>query len=228
MPDTELLTIRQLADYLLVSEKTVYRMLDRDELPAIRLGAQWRFRKQDIDTWLSDEVSRVRQGHGGAFDTVEESGVAIAPLLGPENVWLQADARSRDELFAFLIAQANLDADVDRDRLLKSILEREAICSTAVLESAAFPLPNDPRPFHFSRKRVLLAVLREPLEFADPQGHRPVIVAPILARSVQGQLLAFSRAIKLFANRELVESLRAARTADEAIRLISEAESRLG
>ena len=39
----EILTIRQLAEYLMVSEKTVYRMLDRSELPAVRVGAQWRF-----------------------------------------------------------------------------------------------------------------------------------------------------------------------------------------
>ena len=228
MPDSEILTIRQLADYLMVSEKTVYRMLDRNQLPAVRVGAQWRFRKADIDSWLTDEVRRVEvEGQRGALDAHEPSDIAIAPLLQPENVWLSVAPSSRDELLSFLTREASLDPHVDRDQLFRSIRDRESICSTAVLESAAFPHPTDPRPFRFSRKRILLAVLSKPLEFLDPHGHRPRIVAAILARSVQGQLLAFSRAIKMFASPSIIDRMTGARTADEAIALVADLEANL-
>lgn len=232
MPETQvagdILTIRQLAEYLMVSEKTVYRMLDRNELPAMRVGAQWRFRKQDIDAWLTEEVRRVEvEGQRGALDALETSEIAITPLLARDNVWLSVTPASRDELLAFMSREGSIDAHVDRDQLFRSIREREAICSTAVLEEAAFPHPVDPRPFRFVRKRVLLAVLRQPLDFLDPHGHRPRVVAAILARSVQGQLLAFSRAIKLFADPALVDRLAAARTPDEAIGVIGDAEALL-
>jgi len=230
MPNTQIeggiLTIRQLADYLMVSEKTVYRMLDRNQLPAMRVGAQWRFRKQDIDAWLADEVRRVEyEGKDGALDG--DSEIAIAPLLAPENVWLAVAPDSRDELLAFLVNEATLDAHVDRDLLLLSIREREEICSTAIVTSAAFPHPVDPRPFRFSRKRVLLAVLRDALDFHDPHGHKPRMVAAILARSIQGQLLALSRAIKLFGDTALIDRLASAQTVEEAIRLVADAEKGL-
>jgi nitrogen PTS system EIIA component len=225
VPDS-ILTIRQLAEYLMVSEKTVYRMLERNELPAIRLGAQWRFRQGDIDSWLNDEVRRVEyEGKRGALD--DSSEIAIAPLLVPENVWLSVTPSSRDELIHFMVAEALLDPHVDRDQLVKSILEREEICSTAMLESAAFPHPVEARTFRFSRKRVLLAVLREPIDFSDPHGHRPRVVAMILARSAQGQLLALSRAIKLFADKSLLDRLASAADASGAIRLVADAEAGL-
>ena len=109
MPETQtagdILTIRQLAEYLMVSEKTVYRMLDRNELPAVRVGAQWRFRKQDIDAWLTEEVRRVEyEGQRGALDPLETSEIAITPLLAPENVWLAVTPGSRDELLADIAA----------------------------------------------------------------------------------------------------------------------------
>lgn len=212
----------------MVSEKTVYRMLDRNELPAMRVGAQWRFRKLDIDTWLTDEVRRVEyEGQRGTLDALEMSEIAITPLLTPANIWLSVTPASRDELLSFLTREASIDAHVDRDQLFRSINEREVMCSTAALEGAAFPHPVDPRPFRFARKRVLLAVLREPLDFLDPHGHHPRVVAVILARSIQGQLLAFSRAIKLFADSVLLERLHAVRTPDEAIRLIGDAETLL-
>lgn len=232
MPETQtpgdILNIRQLAEYLMVSEKTVYRMLDRSQLPAVRVGAQWRFRRADIDSWLTEEVRRVEmEGKRGALDPLETSEIAIAPLLAPENVWLAVTPGSRDELLAFLTREASIDEHVDRDQLLRAIREREAICSTAILQHAAFPHPVDPRPFGFTRKRVLLAVLREPLDFLDPHGHRPRVVAAILARSVQGQLLAFSRALKLFADSALIDKLAASKTAAEAIRAIEHAEAKL-
>ncbi|MCM2315360.1 MAG: helix-turn-helix domain-containing protein [Thermoanaerobaculia bacterium] len=232
MPETlntgDILTIRQLAEYLMVSEKTVYRMLDRNQLPAVRVGAQWRFRRQDIDAWLTDEVRRVEhEGQRTVLDALEPSELALHPLLSPENVWLAVAPSSRDELLALMTREASLDPHVDRDQLYRSIREREGLCSTAMLIDAAFPHPVDPRPFRFSRKRILLSVLREPLDFLDPHGHRPRVVAIILARSTQGHLLAISRAIKLFGSPSLIERLKAARDPAEAIAAIGAEEAGL-
>lgn len=49
---TELMTLKEVADYLRVTEKTVYRLLGRSEIPATRVGHQWRFAKASIDEWL--------------------------------------------------------------------------------------------------------------------------------------------------------------------------------
>lgn len=224
----DILTIRQLAEYLMVSEKTVYRMLDRNQLPGMRVGAQWRFRRQDIDGWLSEEVRKVEQeGHRGLIDSLEPSNLAVHPLLTPENVWLGVEAGSRDELLGWMTRKAVLDAHVDREQLLRSILDREAMCSTALLERVAFPHPVDTDSFRFSRKRVLLAVLGEPLDFVDPHGHRPQVVVVVLARSIQGYFLALSRAIKLFTASDLIDRLIATKDAAEAIEVIRAEEARL-
>ena len=54
-------TVRQVADYLSVNERTVYRMAERGELPAFKVGDAWRFRRQDIDGWI-DRQQRERSG----------------------------------------------------------------------------------------------------------------------------------------------------------------------
>ena len=48
----DLMTAPELAKYLKVELRTVYRYLKDAELPAIRMGGRWRFRKEDIDRWL--------------------------------------------------------------------------------------------------------------------------------------------------------------------------------
>jgi len=48
-----LMTVEELAEYLRVTKKTVYRLLERRAIPARRAGHQWRFDKASIDKWLS-------------------------------------------------------------------------------------------------------------------------------------------------------------------------------
>ena len=48
-----ILTVREVADYLRMSEAKVYRLANERHLPAIRIGRSWRFRKDLLDEWLS-------------------------------------------------------------------------------------------------------------------------------------------------------------------------------
>ena len=48
-----LMTVEELAEYLRVTKKTVYRLLERRAIPARRAGHQWRFDKSSIDKWLN-------------------------------------------------------------------------------------------------------------------------------------------------------------------------------
>jgi len=55
----EYITVEELADALKVSPRTIQRIIDRKELPAIRIGRQWRFRRQWVDEWLKSNTVNV-------------------------------------------------------------------------------------------------------------------------------------------------------------------------
>ena len=44
----QLLTLEQVADYLNVDKFTVYRLLNDKELPAFKVGNQWRFKREKL------------------------------------------------------------------------------------------------------------------------------------------------------------------------------------
>ena len=48
----QLLTLEQVADYLNVDKFTVYRLLNNKELPAFKVGNQWRFKRKMLENWL--------------------------------------------------------------------------------------------------------------------------------------------------------------------------------
>ena len=55
----EILTIRQVADYLKVTERTIYRLAAAKNIPAFKVGGTWRFRKADIDSWIAAQSQDV-------------------------------------------------------------------------------------------------------------------------------------------------------------------------
>ena len=53
----QLLTIRDVAAFCRVSEKTVRRWIDARDLAAAKLGAQWRIRPHDLDLFVRDHLN---------------------------------------------------------------------------------------------------------------------------------------------------------------------------
>ena len=47
------MTVQDVSAYLRVHPSTVYRLLKRNELPAFRVGSDWRFNVEAIDRWRS-------------------------------------------------------------------------------------------------------------------------------------------------------------------------------
>ncbi|MDF9392977.1 DNA-binding protein [Methylococcus capsulatus] len=49
------MTVRNLAEYLNVTEKTIYRLVQRGEIPGFKVAGAWRFQRADIDVWIDDQ-----------------------------------------------------------------------------------------------------------------------------------------------------------------------------
>lgn len=53
----EIWTIRELAQYLKLKQKTAYALVSKGEIPGFKVGGSWRFRRSDIEIWI-DEKNR--------------------------------------------------------------------------------------------------------------------------------------------------------------------------
>jgi len=47
------LTLEQIAQYLQMSTSSIYKMAQVGKIPAYKVGRQWRFKKEEIDKWVS-------------------------------------------------------------------------------------------------------------------------------------------------------------------------------
>lgn len=49
----KLMTVEELADHLRLSERTIYRLLKKGNIPGIKVGGRWRFNQEVIDRWTN-------------------------------------------------------------------------------------------------------------------------------------------------------------------------------
>lgn len=57
-PESEMMTLRELAAYLKMPEKTLYRLAAEGKVPGFKVGASWRFRKSEIDKWIESQENK--------------------------------------------------------------------------------------------------------------------------------------------------------------------------
>lgn len=53
----EIITIKQVAEYLKVTERTIYRLAAAKKIPAFKVGGTWRFSRAEIDSWIKQQSS---------------------------------------------------------------------------------------------------------------------------------------------------------------------------
>ena len=83
MSSDELMTIEEVARYLKMKPQTVYKWAQEGQLPGVKLGKEWRFRKAHLDEWVDTSVLLSR----GGFDLMFRSSVVAArKTISPEEV----------------------------------------------------------------------------------------------------------------------------------------------
>ncbi|MET0411365.1 MAG: helix-turn-helix domain-containing protein [Polyangiaceae bacterium] len=50
-----MLTVKEVAALLRVSTQTLYKMLEQGQIPAVRVGSQWRFDRDKVESWIESQ-----------------------------------------------------------------------------------------------------------------------------------------------------------------------------
>ena len=58
---SEIMTLREVAEYLACHPVTIYRLAQSREIPAFRLGGNWRFKRSEIGQWITQRQQRPKR-----------------------------------------------------------------------------------------------------------------------------------------------------------------------
>ena len=224
MPD--LLTAKQVAEYLQLSQRSIYRLLERGTLPATKIGGQWRFRKAAIDEWIDLHMGQLAPeelrevGRGGRGDELR-----LGYLIDEANALIPLPVGERASVVQEFVARISFPEPVDPVLLVERILERESLCSTALPDGVA--LLHTPR----TAPRVLthhdlvaLGRLERPIPFGALDGSLTDTLVLLLARDERHHLALLAKMARLCREPDVQRGLRTLPTARAIIDLVRRAE----
>jgi nitrogen PTS system EIIA component len=189
------LTVRDTARLLNVSEKTIYRWIKQQSIPAYRVQEQYRFSRVEILEWAT---SRRLNVSSEIFAEPEADGQPIPSLveaLEAGGVHYRVSGFDKESALGEIVQLLRLPAEVDREFLLRVLLAREAIASTAVGDGIAIPHVRNPVVFHIDRPAIALGFLDQPIEYGALDGLPVRVLFTIISPTTRAHLQLMSKLV---------------------------------
>ncbi|MEP9410169.1 MAG: helix-turn-helix domain-containing protein [Candidatus Brocadia sp.] len=66
MQNPNIMTIKQVAEYLKISPRTVYKLVKKGAIPSFKIMNMWRFEQSKIDRWIEEksEINNINENGG--------------------------------------------------------------------------------------------------------------------------------------------------------------------
>jgi excisionase family DNA binding protein len=228
--EDRLMTIKQLAGYLNLNERTVLRLVTDGELPGVKVGNQWRFRKAMIDTWLDDQMLGVtpRLVEAPKPAPASRAMLELASCFEPSHILPAMKAATKNaavEELAGLAAELGLVRD--KTWFIGALIERENVMPSAPGRGVAFLHTIRRNPQQVTRPFMVLGRSQSGIDFDALDGQPTHLFFVLGLRFDELHLPWLSKLAGMFATRQDVDSLLAAADAQAIYDVIAVSEKRL-
>ncbi|MBL7067389.1 MAG: PTS sugar transporter subunit IIA [Candidatus Marinimicrobia bacterium] len=210
----DIMTLNEVASYLRVSERTVYEWASKGELPCGKLGTSWRFKRSNIEEWVSHKLSP-------RIQAPTLTSPSLSAILKPERV-VQLHCTTKEAVLNQLI-----DLFADIPELADAVFKREQLMSTGIGLSIAVP---HVRLNSVNELHMAFGVNKTGINDYESLDNIPVrIIVLIVAGRDQHThyLQTLSRVSHLLKNSLIREQLFEAKSSEEIYKIVIEGDNRL-
>lgn len=194
----EIMTIEEVAEYLRVSERTVYDWAQKGQLPGGKLGTTWRFKRSDVEGWVDQQL-----GTAPPTPVLSTNGL-LENILTPGRVLFLEGAEKENALKTLCAVLATSPVVPDEEQLAAAIFRREELMSTGIGFGVGVP--------HVRLEGVkdlvmALGIAREPLADYTSLDDVPVQIVCLVAAG-KAQHPQYIRTLSAISSRLKEESIR--------------------
>ncbi|MBQ2630882.1 MAG: PTS sugar transporter subunit IIA [Kiritimatiellae bacterium] len=229
----EILTLRQAAEHIHMSESELRHCAQRGEVEAFRRGDDWCFEHRTLDEWaqralLAAGERDLRAQHRVMVDERRRSageGLSAAPLFDSSTIDLALGAKAKAGILRDMTDLAVRGGKVyDAEALFRELVAREEAASTAVGEGVALLHPRFHDPYLFEESFVAYGRSVRPIFFGASNGEGTRHFFLICSTDHAQHLHILARLAVLAHGTELIPMLDAAETAADVVAAIASCE----
>jgi PTS system nitrogen regulatory IIA component len=171
--DDRLLTGKELSAYLSINERTLLKLVADGDIPGVKIGNQWRFRKAMIDAWLDDQMLGVvpRRFDLVGTESPNRRMLALESCFQSNHIIPELLATTKEGVVEELAGLANrLRLVRDEAWFVRALMERENIMPSAVGNGVVFMHTMYRHPEHVVRPFMVLGRSARGLDFSALDG----------------------------------------------------------
>jgi PTS system nitrogen regulatory IIA component len=187
------LTVKDAARLLDVSEKTIYRWIKQESIPAYRINEQYRFNRAELLEWATSQRIKVSAEIFDEYEHESSSLPSLSEALEAGGIFYRLEGNTRDDVLANIVEHLRLPEEVDREFLLQILVAREEMESTAIADGIAIPHARSPIVQHVNRPTVTLCFLDHPVDFKSLDGKPVHTLFTLVTPTIRSHLHLLSR-----------------------------------
>lgn len=186
------LTVKQAAAILNVAEKTVYRWIQDQKLPAYRIEGQYRINRALLFEWATAKKVNFSP------TLFQENGPEVAiPSLSDGllngGIFYRIAGADKASILKATVSLLRLPESTDRDFLYQALLARESLQSTGIGDGIAVPHVRNPLIVEVDKPLVCLCFLEKSVDFQAMDGKPVFVLFTLVTPSVRAHLHLLSR-----------------------------------
>lgn len=187
------LTVREVAELLSVSEKTIYRWVKDGSIPAYRVNEQYRFHRAELLEWATAKKIGVSPSLLEEPDAPPAQVSCLSTAIEAGGVVYRITGGDKETVLRGVVQAMHLPEEVDRGLLLRVLVAREAMASTGIGEGIAVPHVRNPIVLHVPKPSITLCFLETPVDFGALDGQKVHCLFTLISPTVRAHLQMLSR-----------------------------------
>ncbi len=187
------LTVRAVSKLFNVSEKTVYRWIEHEDLPASVIDGNYGFNRGELVEWATTRHLRIPDKLFEGTDNKDGVLPSLAEALQAGGIFHEIKGSDKGAVLGAAVEVMPLPQEVDRHLLWQMLFARESLQSTGVGEGIAIPHVRNPMVLHVSRPMITLCFLEPPVDFGALDGKPVYALFSLISPSPRVHLHLLSR-----------------------------------
>jgi PTS system nitrogen regulatory IIA component len=198
------LSVKRVARALNVSEKTIYRWIDRSEIPVHHINDQYRFNTAELLEWASARKMALSPellagtGNGDAAHASLKAALELGGVHygvgGPSAIaqgrpeGTRTGGEEKASVLRAVVQLLPLPEEMDREAFFQLLLAREMAGSTAIGDGIAIPHVRNPIVLSTEHSAATLCFLAHPVDFGSLDGQPVSVLFTLVSPTVRAHL----------------------------------------
>ncbi|MGL4370564.1 MAG: PTS sugar transporter subunit IIA [Spirochaetota bacterium] len=219
------LKLKDVSRLLDIPEKTILQWVRERKIRAFKLYNQYRFDRDELNEWILKGKVQVS---AEALQRVQSAvPVSLVKLVENGGIIYDVEGDSVEAVIRSAVHAIPVSADIDREAVAASLLEREEQMTTGMGEGIALPHPRSPIISDISAESVSICFLRTPVDFNAIDGQPVHTLFIILSANPRRHLDILSKVSYICRKWEFVKMIHDGAAADDIVDCIQRVEHEL-